>query len=111
MAHTKIQSHPDVTVRLANSGDHNALLRLATLDSTTVPPSPVVVAETGGELMAAVAIDGSAVIADPFHRTAALVQMLQLRAVQLRSGAPGQGSLRGRLAGALSDSRPIAHLP
>jgi len=111
MAHTKTRSPRDVTVRLADSGDESALLRLAKLDSATVPASPVVVAETGGELMAAVAIDGSAAIADPFQRTAALVQMLELRAVQLRPEAPGRGYLRGRLAGALSGSRPIPHLP
>jgi len=101
--------HPEVTVRLADSADQNALVRLATLDSAAVPPSPIVVAETGGELVAAVAIDDSATIADPFQRTAALVQMLKLRAVQLRSEGPGRGSLRGRLAGALGDSRPIPH--
>lgn len=105
--------HRDVTVRLAGSGDQPALLRLASLDSAGMPAGPVVVAETGGQLVAAVAVEGGATIADPFHRTSALVQMLELRAAQLRATAPRSpaGSLRGRLAGAFGDSRPVPYLP
>ena len=64
-------------------------------------------------MVAALPIDGSSAIADPFRRTAALVQMLELRAGQLRNGkqAPSHASsLRARLAGTMRDSRPVAHL-
>lgn len=95
MPHTKSHTLPDVTVRLAHAGDSIALLRLASLDSAAVPAKPVVLAESGGELVAAVAVDGSGAIADPFRRTAALLDMLELRAAQLRAGGPTQSSRRG----------------
>ena len=75
----------DVTVRLAVDGDARELLRLAALDSTAPPAGPTVVAEVGGDLIAALPLDGGRAIADPFQRTAALVQMLELRAGQLRA--------------------------
>lgn len=103
----------DVTVRLADSGDSRALLRLASLDSAAVPARPVVVAETGGEMLAAVPVAGGAAIADPFHRTTALVEMLELRAAQLRDAAPAEkpGSLGRRLLALARDPRPLPFLP
>ena len=74
----------DITVRLAASSDFAALHTLAALDSARVPEGELVVAETGGRIVAALPLDGGPAIADPFHRTAALVQMLELRAKQLR---------------------------
>ena len=92
----KIQPAPfegDVTVRMAVEGDAVELLRLAALDSAQPPAGPTVVAEVDDELVAALPVDGGRAIADPFHRTAAVVQMLELRAGQLRatigSSAPG----------------------
>ena len=89
----------DVTVRLADSDDTRALLRLATLDSASLPAGPIVLAESGREMVAAVPVTGGPAIADPFHRTAAVVEMLELRAEQLRAGAPtdGQPTWRRRL--------------
>ena len=84
----KIHSAPlqgDVTVRLAIEADARALRRLAALDSSPPPAGPTVVAEVDGELVAAVPVDGGPAIADPFLRTAALIQMLELRASQLRA--------------------------
>jgi len=80
-------SQSELTVRLARESDARGLLRLAALDSAPVPTGPTVVAEVDNELVAALPIDGSVAIADPFHRTAALVQMLELRAGQLRANA------------------------
>ena len=83
IAHT-----PDVTVRLARSSDTRQLFSLAALDSASVPQGEVVVAESEGRIVAALPLDGGPALADPFHRTAALVQMLELRAQQLRAGTP-----------------------
>lgn len=88
--------HSDVTVRLASPSDARGLLRLAALDSASVPEGPTVVAEVDRELVAAMPLDGGETIAHPFHRTAAVVQMLELRAGQLRAGtAPSPRRVRG----------------
>ena len=78
-------SASEVTVRVARESDALDLLRLAALDSAPVPTGPTVVAEVDDELVAALPIDVSRAIADPFHRTAAVVQMLELRAGQMRA--------------------------
>lgn len=93
----------DVTVRMADREDVRALRRLAELDSAIAPTGPVVVAQTGGEILAAIPVAGGPAIADPFRRTAALVEMLELRARQLRPQLPpGARSARPRLTGRLA---------
>ena len=75
-----------ITIRRSNLGDLPALARLAALDSARPLHGPAVVAEVGGDMRAAVALDGSdAVIADPFHATSDLVELLRLRAAQTRA--------------------------
>ena len=45
-----------ITIRLAETADDAALGGLAQLDSAAVPAVPVLVAETGGDLLAAVSL-------------------------------------------------------
>ena len=71
---------PEVTVRLARTHDAGALIDLAALDSAEVPAGDVIVAETSGQIVAAVSVIGGPAIADPFRRTAGFVRMLQLHA-------------------------------
>ncbi len=92
-------SQSEVTVRLARESDAGALSRLAALDSAPLPTGPTVVAEVDHELVAALPINGSVAIADPFHRTAALVQMLELRAGQLRASSASEPRARHRVRG------------
>jgi hypothetical protein len=47
----------------------------------------VLVAEIGDDILAALPLDGSAPVADPFKRTAGLVDLLELRSRQL-DGTP-----------------------
>jgi hypothetical protein len=77
-----------VTIRDATADDHRALERLAQLDSTRLPMGP---------------IDERQVVADPFHRTVELVDLLLLRANHIggtkrerwhRSAAPQPPGLR-----------------
>jgi hypothetical protein len=75
----------EITVRLADHTDSRALIDLAALDSAQVPAGALVIAESDGELVAAVPIDGGRAIADPFRGTQLIVQMLELRAAQIRS--------------------------
>jgi hypothetical protein len=72
-----------VTIRRAYPDDRHALRRLAILDSADLLAGDVLVAEVDGELRAAVALHGGDAIADPFHRTADLVELLRIRAARL----------------------------
>jgi hypothetical protein len=80
--------HEGITLRYAFPDDDAAIVRLASLDSASVPEAPVLVAEVGGHLRAAVSLVDGGVIADPFHATAALVALLRERGRQL-TGMPG----------------------
>lgn len=78
-----------LTIRMAAAGDRAALGRLAQLDSARlVAARPVLVAEVGGTLRAALPLDGTETIADPFERTAEIVAILVERARQLQRPAP-----------------------
>lgn len=75
-----------VTIRAARPSDVVALARLASLDSAAAPPEPLLVAEAGGEVRAAISLHDGSVVANPFAPTAALVELLEARARQLRGG-------------------------
>jgi hypothetical protein len=94
-----------LTIRFAFPDDALALGRLATLDSRDQPPpGPLLVAEADGELRAALSLGDDSVIADPFHPTAGLVELLRTRADQLRSAARARDARRiVRPAGGHSD--------
>ena len=72
----------DVTIRFAVPDDDPALRRLAQLDSSCVPTPPLLIAEEDGEVRAALSLLSADAIADPFHSTFALVQLLRTRAAQ-----------------------------
>lgn len=96
-----------LTIRPAKSADGPALSRLAQLDSA--PPfdaAPMLVAEVGGELRAAIPLDGGRAIADPFQRTAELSAILAERALQLEARAPRRAPRRRRLLGTLRATSP-----
>jgi len=65
--------------------DHAELQRLAGLDSSDAPTGTSLGAELDGHLIAAVAVDGSSSIADPFAATGDIRALLELRASQLRT--------------------------
>ncbi len=75
-------THPPVTIRFAHAYDAQALATLAQLDSAEQVILPALVAEVDCELRAALSLVDSAVIADPFHPTCELVDLLQIRARQ-----------------------------
>lgn len=91
-----------LTIRLARVADSGALARLATLDSSQPLGRDALVAEVGGELWAAVEIDSGSAIADPFHPSADLVELLRFRVERMRreraGGRRGLASLLPRAA-------------
>jgi hypothetical protein len=86
-----------IVIRPDRPEDRRALARLAGLDSASVPRSPLLLAEAGGELRAAMSLADGAAIADPFHRTASLVSLLTIRAEQLRGEPAASRGLLARL--------------
>jgi hypothetical protein len=86
-----------VVIRFSGQGDEPALARLAGRDSKPVPEGKVLVAEAGGEIRAALPLDGPEAVADPFIRTEELVRLLELRRSQVR-GSRLVPAFVGRLA-------------
>ena len=81
-----------LTIRYAGAADAAQVAQLAELDAADLPDHEVLVAESGGRLVAALALSNGAVAADPFRRTSGAVALLQLRAGQV-----SQSGRRGRL--------------
>jgi hypothetical protein len=74
-----------LTVRLATSADRPALERLAALDGAERPPAqPVLIGTMMSRPVAALSLADGGVVADPFAPTCELVELLRLRARQLR---------------------------
>lgn len=87
-----------LTIRIAVPADAAALDHLVQLDSAPQrAPVPTLLAEVGGELRAALPLDGGPPIADPFRPTAELVALLAERARQL-APPPPRAQRRWRLA-------------
>ncbi len=76
---------PSVVIRAARGSDGAQLRRLAELDSARVPAGELLIAETDGALVAAHAPASGATIADPFRRTADVVELLVMRGAMLRT--------------------------
>jgi hypothetical protein len=83
-------------IKLATDADRRRIADLAELDGKRAPTGDVLVAEVHGRLIAAVAMDGSAV-ADPFERTAGLVRELRAQIAGEPKRARGAGRWLGRL--------------
>ena len=73
-----------LTLRLATCADRAALARLADLEQTTAPAEPVLLGVLMARPVAALSLRDGRVIADPFTPTADLIELLRLRARQLR---------------------------
>jgi hypothetical protein len=101
----------ELRIRYAGADDADDLRRLATLDGTTVPPPPLLVAERDGELQAALSLWDGRAIADPFRRTEALVELLVLRAAHIHSAAAGLLKVRRSVPRWAPASPPSKHTP
>ncbi len=70
-------STPHIILRPAGADDAAAVRRLAALDSSAVPAAPLLLAEADGTLRAALSLASGAAVADPFYRSAGLVNLLR----------------------------------
>src|SRR5256885_7037314 len=62
-----------VLMRRATADDTARVRTLARLDDRRMPPGPFIVAEAGGEIVAARSLSTGAVVADPFRLTSDIV--------------------------------------
>lgn len=86
-----------IAVRRLNESDRERLARLAELDSAAIPGGELLGAEVDGTLVAVLSLGDGTLIADPFRRSTAAVELLELRARQLGAGGRRRRGLRLRL--------------
>jgi hypothetical protein len=86
----------NITVRRSTSADERALARLAALDSGSPPRGPALVAESDSLILAALPLGSGRPLADPFHPTAELISLLELRRSQIGSADGGSKPRRLR---------------
>ena len=79
MSHLHSPTPAQITIRMATDADTPAITRIAARDSAPAPRWPVLIATVGDEVRVAMSLADGAVAADPFHRTAELVEMLRIR--------------------------------
>jgi hypothetical protein len=84
----------NVGVRLCTVHDNPALERLAQLEGRPLPGGRFVVAEVGGEIVAALALSDGAVFGDPFRKTAHLVPLMRARTRRLDVRSRGRLAVR-----------------
>jgi hypothetical protein len=100
MSMTTATASSSITIRPAYADDDLSLRRLAALDSAdAVPPAPLLTAELDGRLVAALSLADGSSIADPFTRTAELLELLR------RAAAPSH--VRRRRRGLTHLARPL----
>ena len=88
---------PPITIRRATPCDRPAVVRVAQRDSARVPAGELLVAELDGVVIAALALAGGAVVADPFRPAAEAVALLRVRARALGGTPADSGPHRGLL--------------
>jgi hypothetical protein len=74
-----------ITLRRAVDGDARALATLAELDSQRLPDDEFLIGEVAGRPWAALGIGSGVLLADPYHPTVQLAELLRLRARSMRS--------------------------
>lgn len=85
----------EITIRRSTKADVPEVAQLAALDSRRLPAGDVLLAYVDHELRAAMDVDSGYAVADPFHHTADLVELLRLRAGGLEhSGGFGLRAFR-----------------
>ncbi len=84
---------PAITIRTATAADIATLHRLATLDETDAVLMPALIAEQDDRAVAALSLADGRIAADPFARTASVVELLRLRAERVDAASSRSGLL------------------
>jgi hypothetical protein len=79
----EIGARDSITIRVSHTGDAERLERLAELAGEELPAGELIVADSDGELIAALSLRTGRTVTDPFHVTSDLVTLLKVRAAQL----------------------------
>jgi hypothetical protein len=77
-------NYASITIRQSTQSDVQAIERVAALDSGRAPAGRALVALEDGEVRAVMPLDGSRPLADPFHHTAELVELLRVASLPPR---------------------------
>ncbi|MDQ3759911.1 MAG: hypothetical protein M3331_08235 [Actinomycetota bacterium] len=102
MSHVTHIESAEITIRTARTEDMSEIARVAGRDTHELPMQPLLVAQVGEDVRAAISLKDGAFVADPFHRTSELVQMLKIRA-----GAVN-GACHGEIASIRNPRRSVA---
>jgi len=71
-------------IRSASPDDEPAIARLSALDEHMLPRGERLIGELGGRIVAALDVRSGDAVADPFVPTTGIVELLGLRAAQVR---------------------------
>ena len=96
MPHVTHNSSTEITIGTASAADLREIRRVAGRDTEAMPPGPLLVAKVAGDARAAISLADGSIVADPFHRTAELVEMLRIRAGAAASTAGGAHAMSRR---------------
>ncbi len=72
--------HEPISIKRTVDATPRRCGRLAVLDDRRAPHGPALLAYVGGELRVAVGLRDGQVVADPFHRTDDIVELLRVEA-------------------------------
>jgi hypothetical protein len=101
--------HDAITIRRAYPDDQSGLARLASLDSAPRIAGAALVAEEGGELLAAFDLERGAIVADPFRPTGHLAELLRTQVSATEPAARSPRSPRALLRALLGPTMPLDH--
>jgi len=84
---------PTVNLRVPGSGDHEAMAALSQRVGSPLPQRSLMIAERGGDVIAAVPLDGEPAVAEDTVEAASAVAVLRFRIEQLHHGHAWEGRL------------------
>ena len=82
--HPGVDDEAALVIRPASLEDEPAIVRLSALDEHELPRGDRLVGELGGRIVAALDVRSGDAVADPFVPTRGVLELLGLRAAQVR---------------------------
>ena len=85
--HNSFMEFERITLRRARDSDARALATLAELESQRLPDDEFLIGEVSGEPWVALGIGSGILVADPYHPTVELAELMRMRVESMRGGA------------------------